>query len=297
MPTLRSLRPIRRTSNAGPTLGRLLRALIGRGFASVLATTAGVSAGVSPIGSAAPFVAGGLLVLGATGCPGQSTLRAELAQASTSTIELSDALEKLIADGKATQDDREAAYDLAQTLPAETAGDAFGRAAITGRLAEKKGALSILGDDSPTSLVAEAEKYARLSRRLDPEFRQGAATRMLGTLYVMAPANLLEGGNSEDGIEILEHLVATHPEVTENQLRLAEGYIALSDKDAARAPLCLAMSKRASLRADDAALLDKLAKEVESLDCKPAPDGEPASDAPAAEPPPPADASDAASSP
>lgn len=195
-------------------------------------------------------------------------LRPELAAASTSALALSDALEKLIAEGKATNEDREAAYDAVQTLPAETAGDCFGRAAIIGRLAEKKGALAILGSESPTSLVGEAEKYARLSRKLDPEFRQGAATRMLGTLYVMAPANLLESGNSEDGIEILEHLVSTHPEVIENQLRLAEGYIALSDKDSAKKPLCITTAQRATLRADDAALLDKLTKEVRDLDCK-----------------------------
>lgn len=195
-------------------------------------------------------------------------LRPELAAAATSALALSDALETLIAEGKATNEDREAAYDAVQALPSDTAGDAFGRAAIIGRLAEKKGALAILGSESPTSLVGEAEKYARLSRKLDPDFRKGAATRMLGTLYVMAPANLLESGDSEDGIEILEHLVSTHPEVIENQLRLAEGYIALNDKESAKKPLCISTTQRATLRADDAALLDKLTKEIRGLDCK-----------------------------
>lgn len=244
----RSLPPTRRTSNARPTLVRLLR-FLQTGFAKVTLVGAVAFAGT------------------ATSCtPAQ--LRPELAVAATSALALSDALEKLIAEGKATNEDREAAYDAVQALPAETAGDAFGRAAIIGRLAEKKGALAILGSESPTSLVGEAEKYARLSRKLDPEFRQGAATRMLGTLYVMAPANLLESGNSEDGIEILEHLVATHPEVIENQLRLAEGYIALNDKDGAKKPLCISTVQRATLRADDAALLDKLTKEISGLDCK-----------------------------
>jgi hypothetical protein len=172
-----------------------------------------------------------------------------------------------------------------QTLPTESAQDAFGRAAITGRLAEKKGALALLGSENPASLVSEAEKYARQSHKLDPEFRQGAAARMLGSLYIFAPANLLESGNSEDGIEILEHLVGTHPEVPENQLRLADGYIALSDKEPAKKPLCLALAQRDKLRRDDVALADKLQKLMEPLDCKAAL-GASGDAAPPAEPPP-----------
>ena len=171
-----------------------------------------------------------------------------------------------------------------QSLPSETAEDAFGRAAITGRLAEKKGALALLGSENPASLVSEAEKYARLSHKLDPEVRPGAAARMLGSLYIFAPANLLESGNSEDGIEILEHLVAKHPEVPENQLRLADGYIALSDKDPAKKPLCLALAQRGKLRRDDAALADKLMKLLQPLDCKVELGDAPAAAAP--EPPP-----------
>lgn len=263
MRTPRSLPPTRRPSNAARTLPRIERRLLPGLFWLLLA-----------FGSA-------------TGCTGSAPLRAELAAASSSALELSDALEKLIAEGTATDADRSAAYDMVQTLPADNAGNAFGRAAITGRLAEKKGALSILGDESPTSLVGEAEKYASMSRKFDPEFRNGAATRMLGTLYVMAPANLLEGGDSEDGIEILEHLVSTHPEVLENQLRLAEGYIALNDKDAAKKPLCIVLSKKAELRADDARLADKLTKDVSGLDCKAVlgPDAPSASSEPATAPP------------
>lgn len=79
---------------------------------------------------------------------------------------------------------------------------------------------------------------------------------------------MLESGNSEDGIEILEHLVANHPEVPENQLRLADGYIALSDKDPAKKPLCRALAQRDKLRPDDRALADKLTKLMQPLDCK-----------------------------
>jgi hypothetical protein len=195
-------------------------------------------------------------------------LRPELASASASSLALSDALESLIEDGKATEEDREAAYDLVQTLPANTAGDAFGRAAITGRLAEIRGALSILGSESPTYLAAEAEKYAILSRKLDPTFRDGAAARMLGTLYILAPANMLEGGDSEEGLEILETLTRERPDLVDNQFRLAEGYIALGDKEPAKKPLCTALSLKAKLRRDHQKVLDKLVTEVPGLDCK-----------------------------
>ncbi len=238
-------------------------------------------------------VAAGLLSLGAVAaCSGPALLRPELAAAKSSALELSDALEKLIADGKATEDDREAAYDLVQTLPASTAGDAFGRAAIAGRLAEIRGALSILGSESPTYLATEAEKYALLSQKLDPAFRDKAATRMLGTLYVLAPANMLEGGDSEEGLEILETLVRESPDVVENQFRLAEALIALGDKEPAKAPLCIAIAKKTALRADQQRQVDQLVKEVSGLDCKPtteappAPSAPPAASQPPSEPPP-----------
>lgn len=217
-------------------------------------------------------------------------MRPELQAASSSALALSDALEALIEEGKDSEEDREAAYNLAQTLPAQTAGDAFGRAAIAGRLAEKKGALSVLGSQSPTSLVEEAEKYALLSQRLDPEFRSGAATRMLGTLYVLAPASILEGGDSEEGLEILEGMVTRHPEVADNHLRLAEAYIALGDKEPARRPLCQAIKMQAKLRKDHrVGLLKKLRAEVPGLDCAKLFGPEPPSHEPPPELPPPAE--------
>ncbi|MFO0554831.1 MAG: hypothetical protein U0271_41020 [Polyangiaceae bacterium] len=210
-----------------------------------------------------------MLSVAGPACTEPAQLRPELsAAANVSLLALSDALEALIADGKDTDEDRQAAFEAALRIPIRSAGDAFGRAAITGRLAEKQGALSLLGEDSPTSLVGEAEKYALISRKLDPDFRQGAAARMLGTLYIFAPANMLEAGNSEDGLELLEGLVTAHPEVVENQLRLAEAYIALNDKEPGRKPLCLALRDRARLRRDEGQLLDKLAKEYPKIDCQ-----------------------------
>jgi len=200
---------------------------------------------------------------------------------------LSDALEALIADGRATDEDRDAAYDLVQRLPASTAGDAFGRAAISGRLAESKGVFAVVTTESPLSLVGEAEKYAILSRKLDPEFRDGAATRMLGTLYVLAPANLLEGGDSEEGLALLEGLAEQHPTDPNTQLRLAEAYIALGDKDPAAKPLCVAISKKATLRKDDGQLLQRLIHDFGDLHCAAPPPSAPVDppDAPTSEAP------------
>ena len=235
----RSLPPTRRTSNGLPVLElpRLFRSLL-------------LALALSSLGGCEP-----------------AALRPELAEAAVSAIGLSDALEKLIEEQLDTEEDREAAYDAVQKLPADTAADAFGRAAIAGRLAEKKGALSLLGSQNPTSLVAEAEKYALRSQKLDPSFRRAAATRMLGTLYVLAPANMLEGGDSEDGLSLLEGLVKSDPGLVDNQFRLAEAYIALGDKEPAREPLCRALAKQAELRKDQGRALDVLKAEFKDLDC------------------------------
>ncbi|HTJ84509.1 MAG TPA: tetratricopeptide repeat protein [Polyangiaceae bacterium] len=178
-----------------------------------------------------------------------------------------------------------------QKLSANTAGDAFGRAAIAGRLAESKGVFAVVTTESPLSLVGEAEKYAILSKKLDPDFRDGAATRMLGTLYVLAPANLLEGGDSEEGLSLLEGLAAKHPDDPNTELRLAEAYIALGDKDPAGKPLCIAIAKKSALRKDDAKLLERLIHDFGDLHCA-APPPPPPSSAPSATPAPDAPAAD-----
>lgn len=212
---------------------------------------------------------------GSFGCPAEAPLRPELAAAGASPIALSDALEALIAEGKDSKLDRQAAYDLVTTLPTTSAEDLFARAAISGRLAEIKGAMALIGPDSPVSLVAEAEEYALRSRKLDPSFRRNAALRMLGSLYVLAPANLLEGGTSEDGIDILEVLVRTDPDLLQNHLRLAEAYVALGDKDSARKPLCHVLASLQSLRGDEVKLARSLERDVGDLVCSPASAPEP----------------------
>ncbi len=204
-------------------------------------------------------------------------MRPELAKAASNALTLSDALEDLISSGRDSENDRDAAYELVKMLPADTAGDAFGHAAIAGRAAEKKGAGSLFSSDqNPTTLVGEAERYAIMSRDKDADFRDGAATRMLGTLYVLAPSEMLKHGDSEEGLSMLEHLAQAKPDNPQNQLRLAEAYIALQDKDSARMPLCKTVASRTNLRRDDQTLLEKLVDEMKPFTC-PAPNAPPQS--------------------
>lgn len=166
-------------------------------------------------------------------------------------LAISDELEALIEEGKDTPEAREQAYERARHDPGETAGTAFGRAAVTGRVVQQRGLLA-------ANLVRDVETYARRSRELDPGFRDYASTRMLGTLYVLAPASLLKHGDSESGLEMLESLAEDHPEVPENHLRLAEAYVALGDNPGARPHLCKALAARTRLRRDDQQLLNQL---------------------------------------
>jgi len=166
-------------------------------------------------------------------------------------LALSDALEALIAAGRDTPADREYAYEIVRANDEATAAALFARATVTGRLVQQRGLPA-------AHLVPEIERCARRSRDLDPDFRGGAATRLLGTLYVLAPAVLLEHGDSEVGIELLEGLVQAHPDVPENHLRLAEAYVALGDPASAGPHLCNCLAHKAALRADDQRLLQQL---------------------------------------
>ena len=133
-------------------------------------------------------------------------------------LALSDALEALIAEGRDTQTDREYALKaIAGRPPENTAGYAFARAAVTGRVVEARQGVAGLG------LVGDVARWGDASRKLDPKFRDGAATRMLGTLYTKAPPALLpDGVDAEQGIDMLEGLVKTYPNTMENQLRLGD---------------------------------------------------------------------------
>lgn len=177
-------------------------------------------------------------------------------------LALSDALEGLIAAGQDAPADREYAYDIVRVHEEDTAPSLFARAAVTGRLVQQKGLLA-------AHLVPEIERCARRSRDLDPDFRGGAATRLLGTLYVMAPAVLLQHGDSEVGLQLLEGLAQTHPEVLENHLRLAEAYVALGDPAPAGPHLCRCLANKAALRLDDQKLLQQLIDDAGLPPCAP----------------------------
>jgi hypothetical protein len=205
----------------------------------------------------------GLAVAMAAGCvslQGMLSPDLETAAKQGDALAVSDALEALIAEGQDTLKDREFAYEAVRAHEEDTAAYAFARAAVTGRYVQRHG---LLGAD----LVADSERWALRSIELDPEFRDGAAIRLLGTLYVIAPATFVEQGDSERGLELLEGLVRDHPESLENHLRLAEAYITLDDPEPAAPHLCFCLEGRYGLRPDDQVLLDQLVAAAGSPDC------------------------------
>lgn len=171
-------------------------------------------------------------------------------------LAISDALESLIEQGRASEDDRVHALEQIRSIPDDdSAGYAFARAAVAGRVAELRGVKA-------GKLVTEAESFAQASIERDPEFRDKAASRMLGSLWVQAPPRLLEHGDSEEGLSLLESLTEQQPDQIVNHLRLAEAYVFLGDPDPAVPHLCTAQAGRTSLRRDDDALLTRLLEEV-----------------------------------
>lgn len=179
----------------------------------------------------------------------------ELRDHDAPSIALADALEALVAEGKDSAADREFTYWVISQRPMpRTAEDAFARAAAAGRVAQLKGL-------NAPDLIAELEHYARLSLSLDDTLREGAAQRMLGTLYVYAPAYMVRHGDSETGLALLENLAGRFPDNAENRLHLAEAYSELGDPEPARPHLCFAAAHRDVLRTDDKKLLDHLLRD------------------------------------
>jgi hypothetical protein len=193
------------------------------------------------------------------GCPTATTavLRPELEAVAQKrdALALADALEDLIDKQDDSPEDREAALEEVKKWPQGTAAYAYARASLIGRVAESKGAGGAL-------LLKDMEAWTKRSIRLDAAFRDGAATRMLGTLYSLAPASYLKEGNSERGLELLESVVKGHGDKPENHLRLAEAYMALDDQDSALPALCKAVEGKAELRASELRLLDKLVEQA-----------------------------------
>ncbi|MCA9655765.1 MAG: hypothetical protein H6712_08245 [Myxococcales bacterium] len=199
-----------------------------------------------------------LAVLAGCRPPTEAEVTPQVAEAArqADALQVSDELERLIADGRDSEDDRVFALDQIRSIPDDgTAAYAFARAAVAGRVAELRGVKA-------GKLVGEAEGYGLASIERDPGFRERAASRLVGSLWVMAPPRLLEQGDSEKGLELLETLAEEQPEELLNHLRLAEAYVFLGDPEPAVPHLCTVMADRASLRRDDDALLTRLLDEA-----------------------------------
>lgn len=209
-------------------------------------------------------ISASLALLLASSCvTSQGILNPELVEAAQrrDALVTSDTLEALIERGVDSPADREYAYQEIREQEEDSAAYAFARAAVTGRLVQQQGLRG-------ASKVRQVERWALRSRTLDPDFRHGAATRLLGTLYVAAPASFLEHGDSEQGVEMLEQLVQEHPDAVENHLRLAEAYIALGDPEPAAPHLCVCLAQRDALRRDDQQLLDNLLATAGTPECE-----------------------------
>lgn len=175
-------------------------------------------------------------------------------------IRIYDTLEALIAEDDDTRADRKAAFKAVRDRNEDTASFQFAWAAIGGRLVQMKGLLG-------ASLLKDIERHAQRSRELDPDFRNGVATRLLGTLYVVAPSSLTENGDSELGLEMLEGLVAKYPGDPENHLRVAEAYITLNDPEPAAEHLCICLAAKDRMRKDDQKLLINLFADAGKVEC------------------------------
>ena len=202
----------------------------------------------------------GVFLAACAGLRGPVSPELKAAAQQSDALAISDALEALIAAGKDMPSDREFAYEAVRAHEQDTAAYALARAAVTGRLVQQRGLLG-------ANLIGDMERWGMRSRELDPGFRDGAATRLLGTLYVIAPSSFLKHGDSEQGLALLEQLESEHPEVLENHLRLAEAYIALGDPSPAEPHLCTCLANRSALRRDDQALLDQLVGVTGAPEC------------------------------
>lgn len=199
----------------------------------------------------------GLSVALGAGCLEVVPLRPELRAAAVEqdALALSDKLEELIDRQAATPEDRASAYEAVKRWKEKSAEYAYARAKLAGRVAETRGLGAV-------ALIKDMERWARISIALDPRFRKGAARRMLGTLYVLAPASVVKFGDSEEGLEMLQEQLERRPDDPQNHLRLAEGYIALGDPFPAYELLCYVRVRGDGLRPSDKRLLDSLVKQV-----------------------------------
>lgn len=189
---------------------------------------------------------------------GYAELQTALKQGSA--IEIYDRLEALIAEDDDTRANRKDAFRAVRDRNEDTAEFQFAWAALAGRFVQYKGLLA-------ANLLPDIEKHARRSIELDAGFRNGAATRLLGTMYVVAPSSFVEHGDSELGLEMLEGLVEKYPGDPENHLRVAEAYITLNDPAPAAPHLCACLAVKDSMRKDDQKLLVNLFADAGKVSC------------------------------
>jgi hypothetical protein len=175
-------------------------------------------------------------------------------------IEIYDRLEALIAEDDDTRANRKDAFRAVRDRNEDTAAFQFAWAALAGRFVQYKGLLA-------ANLLPDIEKHALRSIALDPKFRNGAATRLLGTMYVVAPSSFVEHGDSEQGLEMLEGLVEQYPGDPENHLRVAEAYITLNDPAPAASHLCACLAVKDTMRKDDQKLLVNLFADAGKVSC------------------------------
>lgn len=201
--------------------------------------------------------------LSSLACKPQGTVDPELAAIANDEAggawAVHEALEQRIVSGTASEADREAALEKVRAAPDDqSAAYAYARASVAGRVAEGRGLKAL-------KLLEEMRTWTRASIERDPGFEGMAATRMLGTLLALAGQHL-DGGDSEEGLELLESVVKAHPDNPLNHLRLAEAYVALGDAESGYESLCAALAGRAQLSSEEQRLLDKLVEEVGGAD-------------------------------
>lgn len=202
------------------------------------------------------------LALSSLACKPKGTVDPSIAaissDAEASAWAVHEALEERVRAGTASEADRHAALDKVRATPDDqTAAYAYARASVAGRVAEGRGLEAL-------KILEEMRTWARRSIERDPSFQDMAATRMLGTLLALAGQHL-DGGDSEEGLELLESVVAAHPENPVNHVRLAEAYVALGDPEAGFESLCVALAAREKLGAAEPELLDKLDDLIEEV--------------------------------
>jgi hypothetical protein len=205
----------------------------------------------------------GVVALSGLACKPKGTVDPGLAAIASdeagSAWAVHEALEERIGAGSASEADRQAALDKVRAAPDDqTAAYAYARASVAGRVAEGRGLKAL-------KILEEMRTWARRSIERDPSFQDMAATRMLGTLLALAGQHL-DGGDSEEGLELLESVVEAHPDNPLNHLRLAEAFVALGDAESGYESLCVALAGRAQLSGEEQRLLDGLIEEVGGAD-------------------------------